>query len=219
MNNIDLEELRAILGNDKITIAKAIVINVIVEADMSCARAKCRTIPGEKEAVAIVTFPSSSKGSGDFNLPVPDDLVLLAFADPQEAYVLGFVPNEDDLIPAQAAAGDRFVKSQAGKKLWLSSDTRINIGKGIALSPPTEPLVLGNILVTLLTDMLTTVDSALNYILTGPIGIGNLGASVPSDPALVTNLTTLRSSLASYKSSLVTTSATNILSQTAFTER
>ena len=51
-----------------------------------------------------------------------------------------------DLIPIQAVDGSTVMRSLAGKKIHVLSDTKILFGKGGA--DPTEPLVLGSIFQT-----------------------------------------------------------------------
>ena len=119
----------------------------------------------------------------------------------------------------------------AGGFLGIDSDGKTYVGK--TTGTISEPLVLGNVLKSFLSDLTDKVVSLLDAtktfatdLKTGPVGIGNLGSPVPIHPvfsakidALTAQLDTLKSGINSLKSSGLTTSSTNILSQTAFTAR
>lgn len=121
--------------------------------------------------------------------------------------------------------------AHAGGFLGIDSDGKIYLGKEDGTE--NEPLVLGDVLLSALGDLydkfanlMDNAINAFNAISTGPVGIGNLGAPVPTDAALATTLanistaiTTLKTQTNADKAKYVTAPATNIVSQIAFTER
>jgi hypothetical protein len=119
--------------------------------------------------------------SGIFAFPAVNDLVLIACADGDEelAFVIRRLTSKEDKIPLQAATGDTAIVSLNGKKTWISSNTRINLSKGS--TEPTENLVLGQVLKTLLSDVLTELSSLAQTVSTHT-HIGNLG--FPTAPPL-----------------------------------
>jgi hypothetical protein len=102
-------------------------------------------------------------------------------------------------------------------KIVIDANGKIRIGKRGAV--PGEPAVLGQQLLDYLSALHTAVDTVLQLIITGPIGVGNLGAPVPTDPALVIALTAQKTAIANLKTQYVTTAATNVASQRTFVDR
>lgn len=228
----DLEALKKVFGSNQITLAQALVDKVEVTLDKSKARALCRVVPDEYEIVAEITFDAAGPDAGFGQLPVPGDLVLVGFANPDEAFIIRRMSSKIDTIPARAADGHLVAKALAGTKAFIESDTGVYLGTG-GLTDPAQPLVLGNVLIAALTDLiaafddcLTSFDEALDKVATGPVGVGNLGSPVATDPALATALgliqvdvAAIASELASVQSEYLDTSSTNIVAQKAFTER
>ncbi len=78
---------------------------------------------------------------------------------------------------------------------------------------------MGNVLISAMTSMYDQQIAALDKLITGPVATGNLGNPAPTDPGLVINLTVIKTQLQLDKAQFVTVSATNFVSQLAFTER
>jgi hypothetical protein len=100
----------------------------------------------------------------------------------------------------------------------LTSNTRINIGKG-GTTEEAEPLVLGGVLLEALGTLYDRLEALLDKLIAGPVGMGNLGNPVPTYPQLITDLTALKADVVADKSSYIDTPNSNIVSQIAFTER
>lgn len=216
----DIETLRSIFADRRTHVAVGKVVKLGLASDRSVLRAQCRVLTQERDVVARVCWDACGPNSGSFQFPQVDDLVLLEFSegDDNQVYLTKRLSNKTDKIPAQATGGHMVHRALSGKKLYLCSDEAILIGSGGA-SDPSEAMVLGDTLKTLLDNLIDTVNTALGAIASGPVGLGNLGAPVPTDAALASALNSAVSDLEDFKSTYLTTEATNILSQLAFTER
>lgn len=221
MNPLDLEMLREILADKKLHIVMAEIQEVEVVTDRSSARVKAIIVPDETELVATLAWGMCSTGGGAFQLPVKGDWVLVGFVDVDEAFVLARLSSTSDLLPKQVALDDdTMLVARDGKKLHLSSDTKVFLGRGSYATPPAEPMVLGTVLTNALTDLYTAVDTILTKLILGDLLITTApGAPTGPNPTRATELTTAKTTLATSKSVKIDTSGTNIKSQIAFTER
>jgi hypothetical protein len=229
----DLEALREMLAGNRIHLTLARVDSVEVLADASGARVTCTTLPHELEMVAVVTYSMTGPETGIYGgMPIADDLVLVGLTDADSAFIVARLNTTDEKLPAQAVLGHLIAKARAGKKAYIASDTGVYVGRGGAVDAA-EPLILGAVMKSYMTDMKTRVNDSLNKLvalidklIAGPVGVGNLGNPVPIFPALATDLgalkieiTAVQNALAADKTKYVDTAATNVVSQIAFTER
>jgi hypothetical protein len=161
--------------------------------------------------------------------PAVGDLVLVAYADGEfdQAFVIRRLSSAEDKLPQQAIAGDTVAVALAGKKVWVSSNTRINLSK--SATQPTENLVLGQQLKTLLSAMLGELADLAQQVADLADGVsshthsGNLG--FPTSPPTVTTAfdgasagaSEIKGALDNLKSSPVEDDG--ILSDLAFTEK
>lgn len=220
---LPLEELRKIFNDNKVWISIGVVTGTEIGDDRSTCRAKVMLLPDENEIVAKIAWPMVGAESGIIGLPADGDLVLVAYADASDtiedhAYAFARVNSKEDTFPLSAMTGDMILQALSGKNARLGSDTKATIGRGGAVVE-SEPVPLGNVLAECLDAIATSIDTAFGDIIAGPIGIGNLGAPVPTNPtlmaALVANKVQLNLDITKY----LVVAVTNILSQIAFTER
>lgn len=154
MKALDLEALRHIFADKRLHIA----VGKITKSSVISGRASLRCFvsiwPEEREIVAMMTTPSSGPNSGLFSFPVPGDLVIVVFADgdPDQAFVVSRLTSKEDTIPQTAVDGATVLRALLGKKLWLTSNTRINLSVGDA--EPAENLVLGQVFKTMMSFVL-----------------------------------------------------------------
>lgn len=197
----DLEFLREIFKDVRQHVCIGVITQMGLAKDNSCLRVRINLLPDEREIVANMSFADVN----DVTFPEVDDLVTVCFVDgnPDDAHVLSRYSSSDELIPSFARTGHSVKYSRTGKKLYLGSDTKIALAK--PNHEPTEPLVLGQVLATFLQNVINAFLNAPN------IGTCAVGAVV-LDPGIRTNLL-------QYLNTYITTNATNILSQIAFTER
>lgn len=198
MKALDLESLRDVFSDKKTYIVVAKIEKTEMASDKSVLRAQCKILTQNRSVVARVTWDSVGPEAGFFQIPQKDDLVLLAFAegDDEQVYLIRRLSSKVDKIPAHAASGDSVLRALSGKKLWLNSTQKIYLSKlGTA---PTENLVLGQVLKTLLSYVLGQLNSlstelqTLATTLSTHTHIGNLGAPTapPTEAAsFVTNAT------------------------------
>lgn len=209
---VGIELLKQIFSNDEVHIAIGKISTVTVSADRSAVRCLVAIWPDQLEVIATMTWEKVSDGGGDYQIPEPEDMVLVAFAYGKRdyAYILKSLSSKDDRVPANAASGDRIVKARVDKTLWLTSDTRINLSK--TDTAPTEPLVLGNVLKTLLGNILLelkTLSTALSTHTHTSSGSGM--------PTLATPYTDAATAFNSLKANSVDNNSIN--SDLAFTEK
>lgn len=218
---MDVEFLRQALADNRTHISLAVVKKVEVLLDLSGCQVQVMTLPEKLEVIATVCWAACSQGGFLGAIPVADDLILLAYDEQGLAHVVSRLSSSDDKVPMQAKLGHMVVKAADGKKSYLQGD-KVLIGKPdiTGLIDPDEPLALGNVLVDLLTYLVGQYDDLLDKLIAGPIAMTTTpGSPAPTYPALVTALAIKKVDLALKKTLYLTASATNIISQTAFTER
>jgi ribosome-binding factor A len=197
----DLEFLRQALADSKLHILLGLIQRVSVSADRSVCRVAVSILPEQREIICKMSWEAVGDESGFFQMPQVNDMVLVAQVegDPQSAFVLKRLTSAEEKIPLNAVNGDMVAKALSGQKLWLTSDTAIHLSKGD--TAPTENLVLGQVLKSMLSAVLQAVSVHKH--------IGNLGyLTAPPDNA---------STFTSKKSSPVDDGA--MLSDLAFTEK
>jgi hypothetical protein len=215
----DLEFLKQLFLDPRSHNSIGVVNSLGLSNDGSVLRVGITILPSERGVIAEMTFSDVN----DVTFPELNDLALISFAEgeAEECFVMKLVNNGDEPIPVFARFGNTVKYSRAGKKLYLGSDTKVGIGRPNV--EPTEPLALGNVLKTFLTNLTTRIDTLINsmgILQTTPAVIctapGELGIV---NPAWVTALAALDIQLQTDISTYLSTEATNILSQIAFTER
>lgn len=225
----DLEFFKQIFGDKKTHVAIAKIKQLSLAADRSFLKCLVSIFPDQREVVARMTFSMTGPESGIIEFPAVDDLVLVTFADGENDYcfITSRLTSLDDKIPLNAADGHLVFKSKPTKKIWVTSDTRINLSKGD--TEPTENVVLGQELKTLLIstyaklvemngkiDELATKDSQHTH-------IGNLGypTSAPNEAgdfiALAADFNTIAADFDAFSASPVEDEL--ILSDISFTEK
>jgi hypothetical protein len=215
MKHNDIEALKQLLDSGKIWISSGKILQLDLLADRSFWRAKVLVLPHNYEVIARMTWGSVGPDSGIFGPAQVGDLVLLAF-DPelQEAFVISRLSSKEDTIPVQAGQGHTVVKSLPGKNTHIASDIKVLLGR-LTSTDPTEPVVLGNILKTLLSYILDQLANQAQKI-SIHTHVGNLGANT-SPPDIATDFVTLQTNFNTKKSSPVDDNAIN--SDVAFTEK
>ncbi len=217
---IDIELLREIFKDERLHVGLALVDKVTVADDLTSVAVECSLLPENRKIVVVETWESVGEGTCNGDIPDVKDLlvVVMADGDPDRAYSIRRLSTHEEKLPEQIKDGHYVLKAKPGKKLYLASDTKVVIGKG--LSPDSlEPLVLGLAMVQALNDVITQIKALSDAVKSGPVGIGNLGAPVPTFPALIASLSGVSSALVALKSQYLISPATNILSQKNFTER
>lgn len=201
----DLEFLREMMRDTRLHIGIGTITALGVAKNNSKLRVRVKLLPDGREQIAEMCWGDVGDETGFYSFPEVKNLVILAMVDgePDESFVIARCSSSDEKIPTFALQGHTILYAKKGKKLYLGSDTKVGIGK--LASEQTEPLVLGNVLMSCLTDVLNAFLNATQ------IGQHPLGP-VFLDPGVRTALT---DALSKY----VTTASTNVASQIGFTER
>jgi hypothetical protein len=238
MSSADLESLRAMLSDRRTHLVIGKITKVEVLTDNSAVRVQLISFPEELEMVAVCGWAATGPSAGIFGgLPVVGDLVLLAVPDNDMPYIIARLTSTEDTIPWQVALGHMVLKALSGKKAYLVSDEKILIGAG-EMTEASEPLVLGAVMKSYMGDLYTRVgvladklNALCAAIATGPVAVDSLGGSAVCHPTLLgtigatavlgirAEIADLKLQLAGDQSKYVTTAATNVVSQLAFTER
>jgi hypothetical protein len=227
--SLGLEELRIAFGDNKTHIALAKITSLSLADDRSFLKCSVALFPDMREIIARMSWDSVGDGAGIFSFPSVNDLVLIAFAegDIDDCFIIRRLTSKEDKIPLQAVDGSTAIISLNGKKTWISSDTRINLSKGS--TQPTENLVLGQVLKTLLSYVLNELKTQADTLKTMATDIsththaGNLGypTSPPNTAAAFitasTSFNTNKTNFDAKKTNPVDNSG--ILSDIAFTEK
>lgn len=213
--NIDLSSLKEYFKDDRDHISIGLIKKLDLASDNSNLKVLVSIFPEQREFVAKMTWETVGSGSGYFQFPSVNDLVLVAFAngDVNQCFVIKRLTSKEDKIPIQAVGGDSALISLGGKRAWICSDNKIFLAKGSAV--PTEPIVLGNVLKTLLSDIIGKI-SEMNDKISTHKHIGNLGFPTGA-PDNATNFIDFKSHFDGKKASPVDDNV--MLSDLAFTEK
>jgi hypothetical protein len=197
----ELESLREIFKDVRQHVAIGVVKQAGLAQDNGSYRVQVSLLPEEREIVCFMSFADVY----DVTFPEIKDLVLVAFVDghPDDAHVIARFPASDQPIPLLARSGHSVKYARPGKKMFVGSDTKIGFARPD--KDPIQPLVLGTVLQTFLTNVLNAFLNATQ------IGQSAMGP-VMLDPGV-------RTQLSQYLNTYLSTASTNILSQIAFTER
>lgn len=158
-----LEELRQALADKRQHIALGRITKIGLADNRTCLRVQVSIFPEEREVVAIMTWESTGPECGWFDLPAVGDLVLVAFVegDPDQAFVIKRLTSLEDKIPLKASQGHIQLRSKAGKKVYVESDTEASIrAEKVQLvrdgtESASENIVLGQVFKQFATDLLT----------------------------------------------------------------
>lgn len=223
--SIDLEVFREVFKDNRQHLGLGQITKLGPAPDRSCLRVQVLlmdpTVESDREVVAFMSWDDAGPDCGSIRFPETGDLVLLAWPDqghPDLCYVIKRLTSKEEKLPIKAMDGHSVYQALGGKKAYLASDTAIHLAKPD--SDATEPLVLGNVLQSFLTDIIAQVEAIIAAIETGPVVI----CSAPGQPGLIhpslkTALDAVKSALDTDKSTYLTTASSNILSQLAFTQR
>jgi hypothetical protein len=218
-HGLDLETFRALFRDSRVWITVAQVEKLGLADDKSVLRLQVRPLPEGNSIIASMTWEAVGDGGGWYSFPTIGDLVLIAYSEGnlQAAYVIRRLTNTTDKIPDRAETMD-VLRAVPGRKLSVSSDTMVLIGSG-GTTEENEPIVLGLVLKEALGKIYDKISDILDKIINGPLGVDSIGGTVVTNPALATNLTTIKTQWEADKTQYVDTATTDILSQIAFTER
>lgn len=127
-----LEELREMFKDDRLHIALALVTQLEVASDRSVLRVKCTVLPDNMSIVARMSWSAVGPEAGIYQFPSKNDLVIVGYMDGEvdQAFVISRCTSAEDKLPLQAVDGHLVMKALNGKKVYLVSDTRINLTKG-----------------------------------------------------------------------------------------
>jgi hypothetical protein len=197
----DLEFLRELFKDDRLHIGIGTITQLGLSNDGNKLRLQVNLLPENREIVCMMTWDDI----GRITFPEVEDLTLVAFVDghPDEAHVIRLLTGPEEPISAFAQAGHTITNSRPGKKNYIGSDTKVGLGR-IDIDP-TEPAVLGNVMLSAMSDLL---DCFLNAPELGQCGVG----PVTLDPGVITLLN-------QWKAKYVTAPATNVVSTMVFVDR
>ena len=210
-----LEEFRQMMRDDSLHIAFGLIKVLHLAKDRSFLKVRVSIFPEERDIIARMSWDAVGPESGIFQFPVPNDMVLVAMTegDDDQAVIIRRLTSQVDKIPLNATFGHLVLKSLKGKKVYLTSDTRVNLSKGD--TDPTENIVLGQVFKTLMSDILAEFRKLIDEMKL-ETHTGNLGFStgIPDNAA---NYETSGVVFDNKKSSPVDDEA--VLSALSFTEK
>lgn len=162
-----------------------------------------------------MTWDSVGPEAGMFQFPSINDLVLVALPEGNDdlAVVIKRFSSKEDKIPNTALTGDLVLRALAGKKAWLTA-SRINLSEGD--DEPTEPLMLGDITQSLLSDILQLLKN-LSILLSTHTHVTSAPGAATSPPIEAPDFVDYSQDFDNIKSDPVDNGA--ILSNIAFTEK
>jgi len=226
---MNIENLKAYLKDDSLHIFIGQIKRLNIASDRSSLKVDVSVWPEERLILAEMSWDSVGPDAGFFAFPSIGDMVLCVSAegDVDQSFVISRLTSNDDTIPNTALTGDSVIRALSGKKLWETSNTRINLSRGD--SEPIENVVLGQVfkatysdhlskLVTCVEKVIAHIDANLAH-----LHMGNLGFQTGPiiDPSLMntvkSDLNTLKTDINTLKSSKVDNET--ILSDLSFTEK
>lgn len=213
--SLDLEMLRDMFKDNREHIAIGLIKQLAPADDRSMLQVMVAIFPDGREIVARMTWEMTGPESGCIEFPAVNDLVMVAFAEgeAEQAFVIRRLTSKEDKLPLRAIDGHMVLKSKSGKQIWITSNNKILLSTGDTL--PTENLVLGQELKTLLSAILTQL-SSLSLKISTHTHIGNFGFPTQA-PLESADFVTIKTALDNLKSSPVDDAG--ILSNVAFTEK
>jgi hypothetical protein len=152
-------------------------------------RVKVKLFSDDREIIAMMTWETVGGDSGDYEFPLPGDMVLVAFAegDIEQALVIRRLSSKEDPIALKALDGHRVAKSR--KSFFINSPEAIHLTKD---AEGTEPLVLGAVFKQFATDQLAELATQS----------GEVKALADATSSLLSQVQSLVSALTSFASSL-----------------
>lgn len=155
-------ELKEMFRDDRTYLILGLVKKLYLAQDRSYLKVEVETIPEQRKIIATMTWENVGTESGDFEFPTPGDLVIVCNVegDDDQAYVIRRLSSRIDKIPNTATTGDKVNRALAGKKFWLTSNTRINLSRGD--TEPTENLVLGQVFKAFASSLLSSLSVHAN---------------------------------------------------------
>lgn len=156
MKSLGLEQWREIFKDDSLHMAMGSITQLELARDRSVLRVKVNIFPELLEMVCRMSWDLVGPEAGLFQFPSVGDLVLVGFVDghEDEAFVLRRLTSKEDKIPIAAKDGHLVLRSLAGTKTFLNSNTEINLVRGD--TPGSERLVLGDTFKTAYSEHLAT---------------------------------------------------------------
>jgi len=208
-----------------------------VTVAMNRSLANGQTLNAIKLPNVRVMFPSSTKYTMRFPLEAGDGVLLVFHERDVDAWRTSgeigtpatnrrfslsdvvAIPGYDadpNVEPLDAGDEGNFVLYFSGVKIVLT-DTQILLGNKAGTQD--EPLVLGNVMKSCVTDIIAALDTMTDDLQANPVAIGNAGTPTPPSPQLIATMVALKTALSTALNTYVTDASTNIVSQVSFTER
>lgn len=210
-----LEEFKELLQDDSLHVFIAQIKKLHLASDNSFLRVEVEVWPELRIIMCDMTWDHVGPNSGFYNFPNVGDLVLGVSAEGEvdQSFIIKRLSSSEDTIPKNALTGDSVLKAVSGQKLWLTSDTRINLSKGD--DAPTENLVLGQEFKTWASSFMGRILSLLEK-MQAETHLGNLGfpTGVPNNAS---EYAALKAELIALKTDPIDSS--KILSDISYTEK
>jgi hypothetical protein len=159
MNRTDLELFKSILQDDTVHITLGKVERVTVAKDDTSVALECLDVLHGTKVVCTQSWEAVGHRTGSGDLPDVGDILLIVYAggDLDHAFAIRRLASSEEPLPQQIKDGHYVLKSKVGKKLYLGSDTKVEIGNAESGQECTEPLLLGAVMKSLLSDFMTQV--------------------------------------------------------------
>lgn len=150
----DIEQFRQMFQDPRVWVGCGIIKKLDLVSDRSVWRALVRILPDDYEVVARMSWQAVGPKAGIFGPASVDDLVVVVMPEGSEdnAIVVARLSSKADQIPSPAADGHLVLKALEGKKIML--------GKA-GDQESDEPMVLGTVLKTLLSDILSELKTVM----------------------------------------------------------
>ena len=218
MPGVSLEDFRNLLYVDKTYFSVGVVQRLFMASDRSFLKVECRIISegDDRNIIARMGWNAVGPEAGDFQIPSVGDLLLIAYvdADPSQAIVITRFSSTEDKIPANAATGDRVIKSLMGKNMWITAQNNLYLTKTDAV--PTENLVLGQVFKKWATDLITQIEALMDA-LQAETHTSSAPGVATTPPINASDYASIKTALTALKNSPIEDSA--VLSDYALTSK
>lgn len=189
--------------------------SVSISSDNSAINCVVSLLPENRDISAMVASVYSSS-AGNINLsPQVNDLVLVIYdVNTKSYFIIGYISNPDETLDPGVKTNNIVLNALKGS-LNLDAKTKINLGHN-----PTEPFVLGSVLISYMTQIQSLLASILQILQTGTFLLTTAPNSPTApNPATAASITQLITNNNQNKTTYLDTATTNIISQLIFGTR
>lgn len=211
---MDLSLMNQMLNKDTI-ISIGNIKSVYISTDNSSINCVVSLLPENRDISAMVATVYSSS-AGNVNMaPQVNDLVLVIYdVNTKSYFIIGYISNTEEPLDSGVKTNNIILNALKGS-INIDAKSQINLGNN-----PSEPFVLGNVLISYMNQIQSLLSSILQLLQTGTFLLTTVPNSPTApNPATAATITQLVTNNNQNKTTYIDTATTNIISQLIFGTR